>query len=68
MDGSLPGDFGYDPLRLSADPGALKWMVHAELINGRFAMLGVAGILFPALLTKLGVASIPIWAEAGYEA
>lgn len=67
LDGSLAGDFGYDPLRLAADPQSLKWMVQAELLNGRFAMLASAGILIPALLTKIGIAKIPIWAEAGYE-
>jgi light-harvesting complex I chlorophyll a/b binding protein 5 len=67
LDGSLAGDFGYDPLRLASQPGTLKWMQHAELINGRFAMLGVAGILIPAIFTKIGIAKIPIWAEAGYE-
>jgi hypothetical protein len=23
--GELPGDFGFDPLRLGEDPAALKW-------------------------------------------
>lgn len=25
LDGSLPGDFGWDPLGLGADPDRLKW-------------------------------------------
>lgn len=28
-------------------------------------MLGVAGILFPALLTKAGLLNVPLWTEAG---
>lgn len=43
---SLVGDFGFDPLGLGEDPKSLKWYVQAELIHCRFAMAGVAGILF----------------------
>ena len=43
---SLAGDFGFDPLGLGEDPGSLKWYVQAELVHCRFAMAGVAGILF----------------------
>merc|ERR1711990_18916 len=45
LDGSLPGDFGFDPLRLGADVNAMKWYREAELQHCRWAMLGVAGIL-----------------------
>merc|ERR1719316_1809390 len=45
LDGSLPGDFGFDPLRLGSDPSLLKWFREAELQHCRWAMLGVAGIL-----------------------
>lgn len=68
LDGSLAGDFGFDPLGLAADPRSLSWMVQAELVNGRFAMLGMAGILIPALLTKIGLGNFPVWYEAGYVA
>lgn len=68
LDGSLPADFGFDPLRLAEDPDKLKWYVQAELMNGRTAMLAVAGILGPELLTNLGVqwdgAGVP-WYQAG---
>lgn len=43
---SLAGDYGFDPLGLGEDPESLKWYVQAELVHARFAMLGVAGILF----------------------
>jgi len=65
LDGSLAGDYGFDPLSLGADPEALKWNQQAELIHGRWAMLGVAGCLVPELLTKAGVADLPVWSEAG---
>ena len=44
--GSLAGDFGFDPLGLGADPEELRWYVQAELVHSRFAMAGVAGMLF----------------------
>ena len=64
LDGSLPGDYGFDPLRLGSDPDLLKWFAQAELIHGRLAMTAVAGILFPAIATKAGGASIPEWYES----
>ncbi|RRT43251.1 hypothetical protein B296_00039484 [Ensete ventricosum] len=45
LDGTLAGDFGFDPLGLGEDPQSLKWYVQAELVHCRFAMAGVAGIL-----------------------
>ena len=65
LDGSLPGDFGFDPLGLGSDPDALKYFVQAELVHGRFAMLGAAGIVIPGLLTKMGVLNVPDWYVAG---
>lgn len=65
LDGSLPGDYGFDPLGLGSDPETLKWFFNAELIHGRFAMMGTAGILIPGLLTKLGILNVPNWYEAG---
>jgi len=62
---SLPGDNGFDPLALGEDPDNLKWYVQAELQNGRWAMLGVAGIMIPEALTKAGILNVPVWYEAG---
>ncbi|KAL5705746.1 Photosystem I chlorophyll a/b-binding protein 5 [Ranunculus cassubicifolius] len=64
LDGSLPGDFGFDPLGLGEDPESLKWYVQAELVHCRFAMAGVAGILFTDLLRVTG-SNLPLWYEAG---
>lgn len=44
LDGSLPGDYGFDPLGLGKDPAALKWYREAEIIHGRWAMAAVVGI------------------------
>eukprot|EP00898_Chlorokybus_atmophyticus_P001695 jgi/Chlat1/2526/Chrsp175S02382 len=67
LDGSLPGDYGFDPLGLGSDPELLKWFAQAELQNGRWAMLGVAGIMIPELLTKFGILNTPSWNVAGAE-
>ena len=61
LDGSLPGDFGFDPLGLSVDPEMKKWMVQAELQHARWAMLGVAGMVGPDLAPW----DTPSWIEAG---
>ncbi|CAE6078598.1 unnamed protein product [Arabidopsis arenosa] len=65
LDGSLPGDFGFDPLGLSSDPDSLKWNVQAELVHCRWAMLGAAGIFIPEFLTKIGILNTPSWYTAG---
>jgi len=65
LNGSLAGDNGFDPLGLGEDPESLKWYVQAELQNGRWAMLGVAGILIPEVLTKIGILNVPVWYDAG---
>ena len=40
------GDYGFDPLSLGANKDALPWYREAELMNGRWAMMATAGILF----------------------
>ncbi|CAG9466057.1 unnamed protein product [Pedinophyceae sp. YPF-701] len=61
LDGTMPGDYGFDPLRLSGNPELLKWYQAAELQNGRWAMAAVAGILFTDLVSDKN------WWEAGTE-
>lgn len=65
LDGSLVGDFGFDPLGLGEDPASLRWYVQAELVHARFAMAGIAGILFTDLLRTTGISKLPVWYEAG---
>ncbi|OMO74768.1 Chlorophyll A-B binding protein, plant [Corchorus olitorius] len=65
LDGTLAGDYGFDPLGLGEDPESLKWYVQAELVHARFAMAGVAGILFTDLLRVTGIKNLPVWYEAG---
>ncbi|XP_031402956.1 chlorophyll a-b binding protein 7, chloroplastic [Punica granatum] len=65
LDGSLPGDFGFDPLGLGSDPETLRWNQQAELVHCRWAMLGAAGIFIPEFLTKIGILNTPSWYTAG---
>ena len=36
--GELPGDFGFDPLRLGENKEALEWYQQAEIQNGRHVL------------------------------
>ena len=58
LDGSIPGDFGFDPLRLG-ETGPLGYYAEAELMNGRWAMAAVLG----CVVTE--AAGLPVWFEAG---
>jgi hypothetical protein len=49
LKGTLPGDYGFDPLQLGKDADKLEWYVQAELQHARWAMLGVAGVLVPEI-------------------
>ena len=59
LDGSLAGDYGFDPLGLSAPENkgyalSPEWLAYAELIHARWAMLGAAGCIAPEVLGKIG--------------
>lgn len=43
LDGTLPGDRGFDPFNFSADMSSLQWQRRAEIKHGRIAMLAAAG-------------------------
>merc|ERR1719502_2385682 len=57
LDGSMPGDVGFDPLGFSTTitelGGDLKYVREAELMHGRQAMLACVGFVFPAVVGKL---------------
>eukprot|EP00538_Stauroneis_constricta_P009552 CAMPEP_0119555182 /NCGR_PEP_ID=MMETSP1352-20130426/7473_1 /TAXON_ID=265584 /ORGANISM="Stauroneis constricta, Strain CCMP1120" /LENGTH=200 /DNA_ID=CAMNT_0007601907 /DNA_START=37 /DNA_END=639 /DNA_ORIENTATION=- len=45
LDGSMPGDMGFDPMRLSDIQADLKYARWAELKHGRICMLAIVGML-----------------------
>jgi len=68
LDGTMLGDFGFDPLGFSTTPvgpwflggegrqgriGGLEWYREAELIHGRIAQMAVVGFLAPGLFGTL---------------
>lgn len=74
LNGSLPGDYGFDPLGMSDPEGAggfvtPEWLAYSEVIHGRWAMLGAAGCIAPEILSAMG--AIPqtgdeaIWFKSG---
>lgn len=74
LDGSLPGDYGFDPFGLMAPGGGdvgfinPSWLRYGEIMNGRFAMLGVAGCIAPEALAMAGLAPKEtgvLWFENG---
>eukprot|EP00250_Pteridium_aquilinum_P026315 c32827_g1_i1 orf=280-1020(+) len=50
LDGSSPGDFGFDPLGLAEVPENFARFKESELIHCRWAMLAVPGVLVPEAL------------------
>lgn len=58
LDGTLPGDAGFDPVGFSSSPvkewlyggetKSIKWYQEAEIVHGRVAMLAVLGWVFPS--------------------
>ena len=65
LDGSLPGDYGYDPLNLGSDPAALDQYREAELMNGRWAMLAVVGQNLPEAIGQGSYTEAPMWMVNG---
>eukprot|EP00208_Stichococcus_sp_RCC1054_P006170 CAMPEP_0206137484 /NCGR_PEP_ID=MMETSP1473-20131121/2604_1 /ASSEMBLY_ACC=CAM_ASM_001109 /TAXON_ID=1461547 /ORGANISM="Stichococcus sp, Strain RCC1054" /LENGTH=413 /DNA_ID=CAMNT_0053530601 /DNA_START=60 /DNA_END=1301 /DNA_ORIENTATION=- len=68
LNGSLAGDYGYDPLGLGKDPSQVETYRAYELIHARWAMLAAAGIIIPEGLQANG-ADIKggTWFETGAE-
>lgn len=52
LDGSLPGDRGFDPLNFSSDERSLEWYRRAEIKHARIAMLAAVGWPISEILDK----------------
>jgi len=67
LDGSLPGDYGFDILNLATDKETLTKYRAAELIHARWAMLGLVGVVVPEAIASAGVplGESAVWYEAG---
>eukprot|EP00227_Mantoniella_beaufortii_P014043 CAMPEP_0197590976 /NCGR_PEP_ID=MMETSP1326-20131121/12406_1 /TAXON_ID=1155430 /ORGANISM="Genus nov. species nov., Strain RCC2288" /LENGTH=332 /DNA_ID=CAMNT_0043156297 /DNA_START=51 /DNA_END=1049 /DNA_ORIENTATION=+ len=60
LNGSLAGDYGFDPLKLGEDGKIEKYRI-AEVIHARWAMLAIPGMLIPEALGIPG----GVWTETG---
>jgi light-harvesting complex I chlorophyll a/b binding protein 1 len=61
----LPANFGFDPLGLGKDSASLDRFREAEVIHGRWAMLGAAGCFAVELAGQGSWADAPLWAING---
>jgi hypothetical protein len=52
LDGTIPGDRGFDPFNFSSDQNALQWQRTAEIKHARIAMLAAAGWPIAELFDK----------------
>ncbi|CAL8463008.1 g2542 [Coccomyxa elongata] len=68
LNGTLAGDYGYDPLGLGKDTATVEKYRAYELIHARWAMLAAAGIIIPEGLQANGAAiKGGTWFETGAE-
>mmetsp|Transcript_7085 Transcript_7085/g.17469 ORF Transcript_7085/g.17469 Transcript_7085/m.17469 type:complete len:231 (-) Transcript_7085:205-897(-) len=65
LDGSIPGDYGFDPFSLGKDKKNLERFRESEVIHGRWAMLGSLGCLAVEASGNGSWLEAPKWAIEG---
>jgi light-harvesting complex II chlorophyll a/b binding protein 5 len=67
LTGEVPGDYGFDPFRLSKKPSDFDKYQAYELIHARWAMLGAAGFVLPEAFNRSGAVCGPeaVWFKTG---
>jgi len=66
LDGSLPCDYGFDPLGLGKEPTNLARFQEAEIMHCRWAMLGVAGAAGQEIITGVTWTEAPVQSTQTY--
>jgi light-harvesting complex II chlorophyll a/b binding protein 5 len=66
LDGSLAGEYGYDPLSLGKSAEQVEKYREFELLHGRWAMLGALGAILPEAINAFG-GNVPgaVWWQTG---
>mmetsp|Transcript_5163 Transcript_5163/g.18909 ORF Transcript_5163/g.18909 Transcript_5163/m.18909 type:complete len:229 (+) Transcript_5163:103-789(+) len=67
LDGSLPGDYGFDPLGFGKSASNLERFVEAELLHARWAMLAVSGVVAVELEPNVQESwlDVALWPKTG---
>lgn len=66
LKGEYPGDYGCDIFKLCRLPANYAKLRAQELMNGRWAMLGITGCLIPELINPVSTSGFePVWFKTG---
>merc|ERR1712232_351836 len=68
LDGTMPGDRGFDPFNFASNENALEWYENAEIKHARLAMLAAAGwpiseLFHGPLAHALGMKSLLVYQD-----